>query len=166
MKPLLSKIFVVGCLMAAVSFAWTIAEGQEGKKKKKGDPTTGLKKKLAAAELPADVLEKANKIVEEHGPKIAEAQAKVDEILTPDQRRAKRQAQKAAKEAGKKGKEAEADVAAAVTLTDEQKEKMAAAEKDVQAAREAMNAALREVLDDEQEAKVGIKGKKKRKKNN
>jgi hypothetical protein len=162
MKSFASKLFVVSCLMAVVSLGWVAAQGQEGKKKK-GDPTAKLKKKLEEAELPADVLEKCNKIVAEHGPKIAAAQAKVDAVLTDEQRSAQKAAKKAAKDAGKKGKEAQAEIDAAVKLTEEQKPKMEAARKELNDAENAMNDALRAVLSAEQQEKVGIKAKKKKK---
>jgi len=109
------------------------------------------------------VKEKAQKIVDEHAPKLNEAQAAVDAILTDDQKQARRTAQKAAKDAGKKGKEAQAEVTAALMLTDEQKAKMEEADKALAAARADMNKALGEVLNDEQKAKLGIKGGKRKK---
>lgn len=165
MKSFLSKMLVAGCVLAmvAVLFAAQDSQGQEKKKKKGGnDPTARVKAKLDAAELPADVLEKAKKIVDEHAPKIKEAQAKVDAVLTDEQKKARREAQQAAKAAGKKGKEAADAVAAALKLTDEQKTKMEEAQKALAAANADMNKALREVLSAEQQEKVGIKGKKKK----
>ena len=163
MKSFLSKMLVAGCVLALVAIIAGApdSQGQE-KKKKKGDPATAMKKKLDDAELPADVLEKAKKVVDEHAPKIAEAQAKVDSILTDEQKKARNAAQKAAKDAGKKGKEAQADVEAALKLTDEQKTKMEEAQKELNAATGARNEALGALLTDEQKAKVGIKGKKKK----
>jgi hypothetical protein len=158
-------MLVAGCAVAIIAalFAAQDSQGQEKKKKKGGgDPTAKLKAKLDMAELPADVLEKAKKIVEEHAPKIKEAQAKVDAVLTDEQKKARSAAQKAAKDAGKKGKEAQDEVNAALKLTDEQKTKLEEAQKALAAANADLNKALGEVLSDEQKAKVGIKGKKKK----
>lgn len=164
MKSFLSKLLVAGCALSifAALFAVQDSQGQE-KKKKKNDPAAAMKKKLDDAGLGADALEKAKKIVDEHAPKIAEAQAKVDSILTDEQKKARGAAQKAAKDAGKKGKEAQAEINAALKLTDEQKGKMEEAQKALTAATNARNEALGAVLTDEQKAKVGIaKGKKKK----
>jgi Spy/CpxP family protein refolding chaperone len=164
MKSFLSKLVIAGCVLSILTALVAVQDsvGQEKKKKQKADPTANIKKKLDSAELPADVLEKAKKIVEEHAPKIAEAQDKVNAILTPEQRQARQAAQKAAKDAGKKGKEAAAEVDAATKLTDEQKGKMEEAQKALTAAQADLNKALGEILTDEQKAKVGIKGKKKK----
>ena len=163
MKSFLSKILFAGCVLSLVAAIIAVpdSQGQE-KKKKKNDPAAAMKKKLDDAELPADVLEKAKKVVDEHAPKIAEAQAAVDAILTDEQKKARSAAQKAAKDAGKKGKEAQADVEAALKLTDEQQAKMKEANDALAKATAARNEALGALLTDEQKQKVGIKGKKKK----
>jgi len=162
MKSLLSKVLVAGCVLSIVAVLIAVPDSQGQEKKKKKDASAGIKKKLDDAELGADLLEKCKKVVDEHAPKIAEAQAKVDEILTDEQKKARNAAQKAAKDAGKKGKEAAAEVEAALKLTDEQKGKMEEAQKALTAATNARNEALGALLTDEQKAKVGIKGKKKK----
>jgi hypothetical protein len=161
-NSLLSKILVAGCVLSIVAAIVAVPDSQGQEKKKKKDATAGIKKKLDEAELGADLLEKCKKVVDEHAPKIAEAQAAVDAILTDEQKKARNAAQKAAKDAGKKGKEAAADVEAALKLTDEQKGKMEEAQKGLTAATNARNEALGALLTDEQKAKVGIKGKKKK----
>jgi hypothetical protein len=160
MKTIISKIFVVACLMATV-VAWSTATGQDGRKRK-ADPTARVKKQLQEAELPADALEKANKVVSEHAAKLKEAQGKVDAVLTSEQKAAQRQAAKDAKAAGKKGKERQAAIDAALKLSDEQKTKLAAARKELAAAQQELNTALRGALTSEQLAKAGIKTKRKK----
>jgi hypothetical protein len=160
MKAFVSKIFVVACLMATV-VAWNTATGQDGRKRK-ADPTARIKKQLQEAELPADALEKANKVVSEHAAKLKEAQGKVDAVLTSEQKAAQRQAAKDAKAAGKKGKERRAAIDAALKLSDEQKTKLAAARKELAAAQQELNTALRSALTAEQLAKAGIKTKRKK----
>jgi hypothetical protein len=163
MKSFLSKMLVASCVLALVAVIAGAPDSQGQEKKKKKDATAGIKKKLDDAELPADVLEKAKKVVDEHAPKIAEAQAAVDSILTDEQKKARNAAQKAAKDAGKKGKEAQAEVEAALKLTDEQKAKMKEANDALAKATAARNEALGALLTDEQKQKVGIaKGKKKK----
>ena len=162
MKSFLSKCLVAGCVLSLAAVIIAVPDSQGQEKKKKKDATAGIKKKLDEAELPADVLEKAKKVVDEHAPKIAEAQAAVDAILTDEQKKARSAAQKAAKDAGRKGKEAAAEVEAALKLTDEQKEKMKEANEGLAKATAARNEALGALLTDEQKQKVGIKGKKKK----
>ena len=150
----------IGCIIAAISLSPSLAAGKKNKGQK--DPTASIKKKLAAADLPAETLAKANKIVDDDAPKLKEAQAKVDAVLTKDQVKVRREAQKAAKRSGKKRKEAQAEVAAALKLTDEQKSKLASAESDLKAVQSALMRDLRGVLSQEQLAKVGLKTKKKK----
>lgn len=148
--------------LALVGMTLNIAAAQ-AKKQRKNDPAAQMKKRLAAAELPADVLKKCNDIIDEQGKKLSEAQAKVDAVLTAEQRQAQATAQKAAKQAGKKKKEAQAEVDAAAKLTDEQKTKLAAAQKELTAAQSTLQTALRGALTAEQQQKVLGKAKKKAK---
>jgi hypothetical protein len=166
MKSFVSKLFVVGCLTAALGLAWTVADGQEGKKKKqqaKADPTAKVKKSVAEADLPADVREKAEKIIAEHAPKLREAQAKFNAATTQEQRQAANAARKAAKDAGRKGKAVQEEALAAMKLTDEQKSKYEAAQAELQAAQQALNRDLRSVLSPEQQSAVGLPKQKKKK---
>jgi len=64
----------------------------------------------------------------EYGPKLAEVAKKMP-VLTPEQKKAQAEAMKAAKDAGKKGREMTEAVNAAVKLTDEQKAQQAEARK-------------------------------------
>src|SRR5258705_8234145 len=131
MNSLLSQ-WAIGCLIAAIGISPAFAAGKKNKGQK--DPTASIKKKLAAADLPTETLAKANKVVDDDAPKLNEAQAKVDSVLTAEQKQARRQAQKDAKTSGKKRKEVQAEVTAAMKLTDEQKTKLAAAERDLKSA--------------------------------
>jgi hypothetical protein len=132
------------------------------KNKAQKSPADQIKKKLAEADLPTDTLEKAKKIVDENGIKLKEAQAKVDGVLTAAQQSAKKQARKNARSAGKKGKEAKADIAAAVKLSPEQKTKLAAADSELKSARASVTRDLSSVLTPEQMGKAGLKTKKKK----
>jgi len=158
MNSLASKLLVAVCLLAGL-IAWDSAHAQD-KRQRKNDPSTRIKKKLQEAGLPADVQEKVNKILAEQGPKLTEAQAKVDAVLTAEQKQAQTTAQKAAKEAGKKKKEAVAEVEAAAKMTAEQKTKLAAATKELNSAQTALTSALKGALTAEQQEKLLGKRKK------
>ncbi len=153
MRTLLAILFVAVCLTPA--FAAKKDKGQR-------DATAALQKKLQKSDLPADVREKASKVIAEHGPKVREAQAATDAVLTAEQKSARGAAQKAAKEAGKKRKEAASDIAAATKFTGDQKEKFAAAERKLAAAQSDLDTALRAVLSADQQAKIGLKNRKKK----
>jgi hypothetical protein len=118
MKTFVKALMVLGMVgMIGLAFA----QEKKGGKKKGNNPAAGLLKKVdGLGDLTAEQKEKIAKIKEEHEPKLAAAAKKVNDALTPDQRRARQEAQKAARQAGKKGKEAQAEIAAAMKLTDEQ----------------------------------------------
>ena len=109
-------------LLAVLLFTLFIAPALAAGKKEKGqrDVTAALQKKLSKSDLPADVREKASKVIAEHGPKVREAKAASDAVLTTEQKSARAAAQKAAKEAGKKRKEAAADVVEAAPVVEEE----------------------------------------------
>jgi hypothetical protein len=138
---------------------------QDAKKEKKGgkgaDPTAAIKKNLESVELTSEQKEKLEKIYAEHGPKLKAAADKVNASLTEEQRKARGEAQKAAKAAGKKGKEAQEEALAAMKLTDEQKKAYDDASKGQQEAQAALRKAVSEVLTAEQKEKAGL-GKKKK----
>jgi hypothetical protein len=163
MNSLLARTFLVGCLVAVVSIAYA-AEEKKPARKGGGGKTAGVLKKLEGAGLPADVLEKVKKVVEEHAPKVAEAQAKLNSILTDEQKKARDEAQKAAKAAGKDRKAAQADVEAALKLTDEQKKGLEEAQRAAQTAQTDFNKAISALLTDEQKEKAGLAQKRKEKK--
>lgn len=165
MKPLLVKTLIVGCLMGLVSVGFS---QNENKKKKGGgnDPVAPLRKKLSDSDIGADLKEKIGKIIDENAGKLKELQAKVDGVYTAEQTAARNAARKAAKQAGKSGKELQDEVAAAATLTDEQKTKLEEAQKALNAARTEMNKAINALLTDEQIQKLGTKVGKGKKKNN
>jgi hypothetical protein len=152
------------CVSALVIIAITTPAFAAKKDKNKGkDPTASVKKKLDAADLPTDVREKINKVLADDSPKLKEAQAKIDAILTSEQKQAKRIAQKEARASGTKGKNARASIEAAMKLTDEQKSKLSSAESDLKSAQATLTKDLRAVLTPEQADKAGLKAKKKNK---
>ena len=151
---------LIATLIAALAISPALAAGKKNKGKR--DATASIKKKLSAAELPADVREKANKVLADDAPKLNAAQAKVDAILTSEQKEARKTAQKEAKANGTKRKQAQASVEAAMKLTSEQKSKLASAESELKSAQAALQKDLQAVLTSEQAEKVGLKTKKKK----
>jgi hypothetical protein len=147
------------CLALLLTFSLTVHAAKENKK---GDPAAAIKKKLDSAELATEKLAEAKKIVDEHAAKLKDAQAKIDAVLTSEQKAAAKSARKAAKTAGKKRKEAQAEVQAALKLTDEQKTKLADAEKGLAAVKQELSKALSGILTKEQLAKAGLKTRKKK----
>jgi len=159
MKKILTACVVLGLAFVMTGFA--ADEAKKDKKKAGNDPTAGLVKKATDEGLPEDAIAKIKTAAAEHGPKLKEAQAKVDSILTDEQKKARGEATKAAKAAGKKGKEAKADVDAALKLTDEQKKSIEASQKQLEECMAAFRKAATDSLTDEQKAKLGVAKKKK-----
>jgi hypothetical protein len=159
-----ATLLVIGCLLFPTGQSVRAQKQNKKRKRKAADPAARLKKKLAAAELPTDVLAKANKVVDDHAAELKAAQAELDAVLTPEQKQARREAQKKAKEAGQKRKQAKAAAEAAMKLTTEQKTRLAAAEKNLAAAHAKVQEGLRQVLTPEQLAKAGFKTRKRKNK--
>jgi hypothetical protein len=103
---------------------------------------------------------KLKAIKDEYAPKLAAISAKQNEILTAEQRTARAEVAKANREAKKTGKEAQAAVDAALKLTDEQKTKWAATQKEMQELRKAVQQKMRELLTEDQKAKLPKRGAK------
>jgi hypothetical protein len=159
MNAFLSR-FVLGCLIAGVVTSSSFAAAKKDRSQR--DATAALSKKLKKADLPTEAREKANKVLSEYGPKVREATAAREAILTSEQKAARAAAQKAGKEAGKKRKELASEVMTAMKLTDDQKSKYAAAEKELARTQSDMQKALRGILSADEQAKVGLKNRKKK----
>jgi hypothetical protein len=147
-----------------VCLALSAAPAVAAKPKKKdraANPAARIEKKIDAAQLPTESQAKAKKVVQEHAAKLKEAQAKVDAVLTAEQKQARKQAVKEARAAGKKRKELQAAVEAKLKLTPEQKSKLASAEAELKQAQNALTKDLRGVLSAEEVTKVGLRVKKK-----
>lgn len=155
MKLLLSLLILLTA--ANISLA-----AKPNKKDRQTDPSARILKKLDAAGLAAEPAAKAKKTIEEHAAKLKEAQAKVDAVLTTEQKQAQLTARKEARQAGKKSKEARAAVAAALKLTDEQKKQLATAQSALQAENAALAKDLKAALPAEDFAKLGLRVRKKK----
>lgn len=129
---------IVLTLLIALAIVAPLAAQEEKKEKGKSKRTQQpgyafvmmerLREAVDKLDLTAEQKEKLQKIRDDQGPKMKEAFGKLGEALTEEQKTAAGEAMKAAKAAGKKGREAIDSVQAAVKLTDEQKKKMAEVE--------------------------------------
>ncbi len=164
MKTMTRLFFVLG-LLALVGVAFGAQNEKKGKKGGKGgDPTAAIKKQLEGIDLTAEQKEKLDKIYADQGPKLKAAQEKVNASLTDEQRKARAEAQKTAKAAGTKGKQAEEEAVAAMKLTDEQKKAYEEATKGVREAQIAFRSAVSDILTAEQREKAKLGGGKKKNK--
>ncbi len=152
MRTLLSLVLVAVIAVPALA--------QDKKKKKRGpkkpDPGAMILKKLEKAELTDDQVAKIKELCAEVADKIVAARAKAN--LTAEQKKARAEAIKKAKEEGKTGKEAMKAVQSAVELTPEQKSAMEEARK----LHGEMMKKVFDMLTPEQKEKAGIKGPRKK----
>jgi len=102
------------------------------------------------------------KLRKKYTPQLAEIQRKHGSIFTNEQRRAHREAFQAAREAGKQGRELREAVDAAVTLTDEQKEKLATIQKERADLFARIRREVRALLTDEQRRQLRPQGRTRR----
>lgn len=150
------RVAIVLSTTALVSVALMAQDGQE-KKKEKGKGKTAAS---TVFQFPKDVTPtddqkaKLAEIEKEFAAKITAAQKKVDSILTDDQKKARAEAKKAANAAGKKGKEAQADIEAAMKLSNEQKKQLGEAEGELREVQAQVRQRIMGLLTDEQKAKL------------
>ncbi len=163
MKTMTRLFFALG-LLALIGVAFGAQNEKKDKKGKKGaDLTAQIKNQLASLDLTSEQKEKLEKIYTEQGPKLKAAGEKVSASLTEEQRKARGEAQKSAKAAGKKKKEADEESLTAMKLTDDQKKAYDEATKAMREAQTAFRSAVSEVLTPEQREKVKLGGGKKKK---
>src|SRR5690349_1097958 len=103
-----AKTMISACLLFAVTLSAGAAdEAKETKAKKKqsgaANPVFNIPKEITLTE---EQQAKLDEIKKEQGPKIAELTAKIDSVLTAEQKSARKEAAAKAKGDGKKGKEA------------------------------------------------------------
>jgi len=141
---------------------------QEKKKGGRRGPQSGadrVKMLLEGLTLTDEQKTKIADVNKDFDAKVAEARKKSDGILTDDQKKARADAEKAAKEAGKSEREVRAAGREALKITDEQKSKLAAAMKDAFGLDRQRVEKVLEALTPEQQEQVKKKieeGKKKR----
>ena len=152
-------------LMAAVACS---AVADEKEKKGKGKKPTATQRFVAKMELTDEQKTLVAAIDKQFAEKFDAGRKTMDEILTDDQKKAQRAAQKAAKEAGTNPQDARKEVEAALNLTDEQKAERKTAQADQKKLDVEVVAALKKVLTAVQQEKLPKQGaeKGKRKKKN
>lgn len=138
------------------------AEDQVKAKKKKAAKPAPVP---AAFKLPKDVSltaeqqAKLDELKTQFAGKLADAQKKVADAYTEEQRAAQKTARQDAVAAGKKGKELKAAVTAAVQLTDEQQQKLTVAEKELKQLSKEVRKQVVGLLTDEQKQQLHNKKK-------
>ncbi len=129
------KKFFVGLVPVLVLAIAVPVMAQEKAKGKRGERQAGAKGRQQAQILPKQLLEglelsdeqkaKLATIEKEMKAPVTEARTALSDLLTDEQKQARRKAMTEAKEAGKKPQEVQKAVLAALKLTEEQQEKVA-----------------------------------------
>jgi Spy/CpxP family protein refolding chaperone len=148
------KVFLAFVAVSLVA-ATVSAQDSEGHKGHRGgmrsDSPIDRILALADLKLTDDQVTKLKAIKTEYAPKFQELATARDGILTDDQKKARAEAMKEAKAAGKKGRELFEAVQAAVKLTDEQKTKMKEVGKEAAALGKEVLGKAKEVLTADQQ---------------
>jgi len=151
MRSLMRVMFVWGLMLSVVAMAGAAEEVKaKGKKKEAalgGQQVFQLPTEITLTEEQQAKLEALKK---EHSPKLAELAKKLDEGITDDQKKARREAVAKTKADGKKGKEAQAEVEAALSLTDEQKKKRAEIQPEMAKLQQSIKEQIHAMLTDDQ----------------
>jgi len=151
----MTRGIVLGLAAGLIAMTTLSADAQEKKGKKNAGGANN-----AAFQLPKEITltteqqAKLDALKKEHGPKLAELQKKVDEILSSEQVQARKDAVAKAKTEKLEGKARREALESALKLTPEQKTKWDAANKDLQAKTTEVRGKIAEFLTDEQKAKA------------
>lgn len=152
MRYLMRMMCVWGLMLSVVAMAGAADEAKAKGKKKKEAPLGGqqvfqLPKEITLTE---DQQAKLNALKQEHSAKLGELAKKLDEGITDEQKKARRDAMAKAKEESKKGKELQAAVDAALNLTDEQKKKRAEVQPEMTKLQASIKEQIHAMLTDDQ----------------
>ncbi|MCS7306429.1 MAG: hypothetical protein NZ602_15135 [Thermoguttaceae bacterium] len=159
MRRVCQVLLVVG-LVLAMGGLLLAAEGKRprGPRPEGGPPEFGrmdpfpLVKRIQ--NLSEEQKQKIENLRKEYEPKLSELREKLDAIITPEQKKAREEAIKKAKEEGKTGRELFEAIRNAVKLTEEQQNKMKEVQTQIgQLARE-IRGKLDEILTEEQRAQL------------
>ena len=149
----------VGTVLALVG-ALLIANSAGAAAKKKAGGIAyyqAIDRYLRPVTLTEDQKTKLAVLEKEYEPRFKDAYAKED-VLTPEQKKARDDAQKAAKAAGKKGQDLKAAVADAVKLTDDQKKQGEEARNQRTALEKEMHKKVVDLLTPEQKCRLPLQG--------
>jgi len=142
-----------------------------GKKKRRRRGNRGLgfarqiMRQLAKVDLTAEQKKKTKEVIAKHKDKFAAVNKKRSVIFTKERRKARRDANKAARAEGKKGKELRAAINAAVKFTTEEKEKLKSINKEQRTLMIALRKDVFALLTAEQKEKLPKQRRRKGKKN-
>jgi acetyl esterase len=114
---------------------------------------------LRGVEFSEDQRAKVDEIRKKYVPKLAEIQKKQQSIFTEEQIQARREAFRAAREAGKEGAELRQAVEAAFKLTDEQQKRLAAIQKERAELMAQIRSELEDLLTKEQRTRLRGRGR-------
>ena len=145
-------------LLVSATFAKDQATPKKGKKAKR-TPVPAAFKLANKISLTAEQQAKVDELKTQYASKLAEAQKNIDDLYTEEQRAAQKTARQDAVAAGKKGKELKAAVDAAVVPTDEQRQKLAEAERNRKQLTKEVRKQIIAFLTDEQKQQVKAKKK-------
>jgi hypothetical protein len=162
-KPLLVVIAVGVFAAAAVQGADEAAQEQK-KSKRKGRDRDVIAKMVENINLTADQQVKLEQVKREFQPKLADLAKRRGSIMTDDRRAKEKELRKAAKDAGKSGKEVRAEIAAALALSPAERDQMTAIEREDRQLRGEITSRIHAFLNDEQKAKLPEPRKERKKK--
>ncbi len=156
-------VLLLGLVLSVAVMGWAEEKPKrKGPKAKPGVRAHGapIMSWLKDIDLSEEQEAKLKEIIKEAGPKLVEVRKKMADVLTDAQKTARQEAIKAAREAGKKGKEMREAMEAAVELTDEQKEAMKEIRKEMQEAMKTVQEQVMALLTPEQREAVKEKMRK------
>lgn len=167
------KRFCVGLVpLLVLAIAVPLMAQEKAKGKREGQKRAGAKARQQAPVLPARLLEgvelsdeqkaKLEEIAKEIKAPVMEARKAMNDLLTDEQKDARKKAMAEAKKAGKKPQEVQKTVQAALKLTEEQQEKMAKLKVGQAEVQKKMREKIMAVLTPEQRKAVEEKMKKAR----
>jgi hypothetical protein len=154
---------LTACLLGSAFVGDAAAQKEKGKKKAgmaAGQQIFTLPKEITLTDEQKTKLEEIKK---EHGPKLAELTKKIDDTLTDDQKKARKEAGDKARADGKKGKDLQAAVDAAVALTDDQKKSQETVKPELTKLQGAIREKIHGLLTTDQQTHYKLPGKKKNK---
>lgn len=155
---------VVCCTLLMLAVTSPVLAQKEKKKDRELPVVTNTFKVPEGVTLTTDQQAKFDALKAEYTPKVKEAAAKVETVLTAEQRKARRTAGAAARSEGKKGKEVKAAIDAAANLSDEQTKQLAEAEAQLKLLQTEVRDKQLEILTPEQKSVIPAKKGNKKKK--
>lgn len=151
-------------LTLAICMSASLSDAQDEKKKKKGQNRAGrqvatrMMARFKNVDLTDEQKSKMQEILKKHMGKLQELRKEMSSVITPEMRKARAEAGKKARAEGLKGKELRTAVEKAVEVPAEAAGKMKELQKKMTAAQKDIQAALAEVLTDEQKEKLPKRG--------